>query len=101
MKVIYTEQAYDSLDDLSHFLLIEQGWSLEKLLEFRTKLLDKADSLDVTYNHYQQEDYLEHLGRNHKRAIEEFVKIIYRVEEEFIYITDFFDTCQDPNKMKG
>ncbi len=101
MKVIYTDQSYDSLKDLTVFLLEEQGWSLEKFLAFRAKLLDKADSLETTYNHYQQEDYLEHLGKDHKRAIEGHVKIIYRVEKEYIYITDFFDTRQDPSKMKG
>ena len=101
MKVIYTDQSYDSLYDLSDFLLKEQEWTLEKLLKFRAKLLDKADSLETTYNQYQQEDYLEHLGKNHKRAIEGYIKIIYRIEGESIYITDFFDTRQDPSKMKG
>jgi len=101
MKVIYTDQAHDSLDDLSRFLLEGQGWTLEKLLELRTTILDKADSLKTTYNHYQQKEYLEHLGKNHKRAIEGYFKIIYRVEEKLIYVTDFFDTRQDPEKMKG
>jgi len=101
MKVVFTNQAHDSLDELTRFLLEEQEWTLEKLLAFRAKLLDKADSLEATYNHYQQEDYLEHLEKKHKRAIEGFVKIIYRVEKELIYITDFFDTRQDPDKMKG
>jgi len=60
MKVIYTDQSYDSLEDLTDFLLEEQGWELEKLLEFRIKLLDRADAPETTYNNYQQEDYLEH-----------------------------------------
>ncbi len=101
MKVIYTDHSRDSLEELTDFLLNEQGWSVESFLKFRTKLIDKADSLKNTYNHYQHEEYLEHLGMNHRRAIEGHVKIIYRVEEEFIYITDFFDTRQDPSGMKG
>lgn len=70
MEVIYTDQSYDSLEDLSDFLLDELGWTSEKLLEFRTKLLDKADALETTFNNYQQEEYLEHLGKNHRRVIE-------------------------------
>ena len=101
MKVIYTDQSHDSLADLSDFLLEKQGWTLEKLLELRARILEKADNLKTTYNHYQQEEYLEHLGKNHKRAIEGHVKIIYRVEGRLIYVTDFFDTRQDPAKMKG
>jgi len=38
---------------------------------------------------------------NHRRAIEGHFKIIYRVEGETIYVTDFFDSRQDPAKMKG
>ena len=101
MKVIYTDRAHDSLADLTDFLLEEQGWSLERFLTFRAKLLDKADNLVTTYNHYQREDYLEHLGKNHRRIIEGHVKIIYRVEKHSIYVTDFFDSRQDPEKMKG
>lgn len=63
MKVIYTDQSYDSLEDLSDFLLDELGWTLEKLLAFRTKLLDKAEALETTFNNYQREEYLEHFGK--------------------------------------
>lgn len=101
MKVIYTDQCYESLDESQNFLLEEQGLSLEKVLELRSKLLDKADSLVTTYNHYQEEEYLKHLEKNHRRAIEGYFKIIYRVDGDKIYITDFFDSRQDPSKMKG
>lgn len=30
MKIIYTDQSYESLDESSRFLLEEQGWSLKK-----------------------------------------------------------------------
>jgi len=70
MKVIYTDQSHKSLANISDFLLEKQGWTLEKLLELRTKILDKADNLITTHNHYQQEEYLEHLGKNHKRVVE-------------------------------
>ena len=101
MKVIYTDQSYDSLDEIEQFLLSDLEWSVEKILELRSKLLNKADSLVNTFNHYQEEEYLEHLEKGHRRALEGFYKIIYLVEGEEIFITDFFDTRQDPSKMKG
>ena len=101
MKITYTDQSYESLDEIEQFLLIELEWTTEKILELRSELLDKADSLVTTFNHYQEEEYLEHLEKGHRRAIEGFYKIVYLVEEKEIFITDFFDTRQDPSKMKG
>ncbi|WP_420319179.1 hypothetical protein [Ekhidna sp.] len=85
MKVIYTDQSYDSLDDLTQFLINELEWNLEKVLELRIKVLDKADSLESNYNHYQEEEYLDHLEKGHRRAIEGSVKIIYRVDGDDLY----------------
>jgi len=41
------------------------------------------------------------LGWHYRRLVEGHYKIIYRIEDEYIYITDIFDSCQDPDKMKG
>lgn len=100
MKIVFTTQALESLDQLSKFLFEDLEWPLEKLLGFRTKLLDRAMTLETSYKTYQQEEYLDHLNLDHRRLIEGQVKIIYRFDAEFIYITDFFDTRQDPSKMK-
>ena len=101
MKVIYTEQSLDSLAETLQFLLQQQEIPLEKVLAIKTQLLDKADSLISYPEAGQMEEYLEHLGKSHRRIVEGNFKIIYRVEGELIYITDFFDTHQDPQKMKG
>jgi hypothetical protein len=37
----------------------------------------------------------------HRRLVESHYKIIYRVVGEYIYVTDIFDSRQDPDKMKG
>ena len=49
----------------------------------------------------QREEYLEHLGQSHRRIIEGNYKIIYRIDGDMIYVTDIFDTRQDPGKMKA
>ena len=50
---------------------------------------------------YTEGPFLEHLGLGHRPIIEGHFKIIYKVEGEYIYITDIFDSRQDPDKMKG
>ena len=63
--------------------------------------MDKADRLITNPHIGQYEAYLEHLEKGHRRFIDGNFKIIYRVESDCIYITDFFDTRQDSEKMKG
>ena len=41
------------------------------------------------------------LKEGHRRVIDGHVKIIYRIVEEAVYVTDFFDSRSDPGKMKG
>jgi len=48
-----------------------------------------------------RDDYLEHLQMGHRRLVQSHYKIIYRIEGNTIYITDIFDSRQDPAKMKG
>ncbi len=99
MKLIYTEQAFIGLEEALNFIALKV--TQEKLLEIRNRILDKADTLLLQPNQGQSEPYLEHLNLGYRRLIEGHYKIIYRVIEEIIYITDIFDSRQDPDKMKG
>jgi hypothetical protein len=75
--------------------------SHEKLMEIRKGFLDKADTLPFQPLIGQKEPFLDHLGLGHRRLIEGHCKIIYKVEGEYVYITDIFDSRQDPDMMKG
>ena len=99
MKLVYTEQSLVSLEETLAF--IAQKVSLEKLIEIRDRILDKADTLLEQPLIGQKEPLLEHLGLGHRRIVEGHCKIIYKVVGECIYITDIFDSRQDPDKMKG
>lgn len=101
MRVIYTEQSFESLEESIKFLLKTQNVPLEKAREIGDQLLEKAGSLADNPHIGQYEEYLEHLGKGHRRLVEGNFKIIYRIEGRYIYITDFFDTRQAPEKMKG
>ena len=99
MKLFYTEQAILSLQECLDFLPPEV--SAEKRLQIRDKILAKAEKLLTKPRMGQKEEYLEHLSQSHRRIIEGHYKIIYRVEGEIIYVTDIFDSRQDPSKMRG
>jgi len=99
MKLVYTEQALLSLEETLEFYATKV--SFEKLVEIRDRILNKADTLLKQPLAGRKEPFLEHLRLGHRRIIEGHCKIIYKVEGEYIYITDIFDSRQDPDKMKG
>jgi plasmid stabilization system protein ParE len=99
MKLIYTEQALFSLEEALNF--IAPKVTHIKLIEIRDEVLDAADTLLLQPLQGQKEPFLEHLGLGHRHLVVSHYKIIYRVIEESIYITDIFDSRQDPDKMKG
>lgn len=99
MKLIYTDQSLQSLKETLEFLAPKVPH--EKLLEIRDKILDKADTLATDPYIDQEEPYLTHLKLGHRRILESHYKIIYRIADDCIYITDIFDSRQDPEKMKG
>ncbi|WP_320167935.1 type II toxin-antitoxin system RelE/ParE family toxin [Mangrovibacterium marinum] len=99
MKLVYTEQALLSLEETLTFLSAKV--SPRKLLEIRNKILDAADSLLIQPLQGQEEPFLKHLQLGHRRIISGHYKIIYRIEGEWIYITDIFDSRQDPDTMNS
>ncbi len=99
MKVILTDEAIESLETLVLFLAETRG-ELKALSIGRT-LVSEAMALDRFPMKGPIEPLLESLNKGHRRIIfSNRYKIIYKVEDA-VYITDFFDTHQDPSKMKG
>jgi toxin ParE1/3/4 len=99
MKLVYTEQSLVSLEEALNSIVPKV--SHKKLIEIRNEILDAADTLLLQPLQGGTEPYLEHLNLGHRRLIVSHYKIIYWVIGEAIYITDIFDSRQDPAKMKG
>jgi toxin ParE1/3/4 len=99
MKLVYTEQALFSLEEVLEFNA--PNVSREKLIVIRDQIMDAADTLLLQPMQGQEEPFLEHLGLGHRRIVVSHYKIIYRVIGEYIYVTDIFDSRQNPGKMKG
>lgn len=101
MKVVFTEQSLISLQETVDFLNQQIHLSKEKVQQIIEQILKRTEELENFPEAGQLEDLLSHLNMGHRRLIEGHVKIIYRVEGKFVYITDFFDSRQDPKKMKA
>jgi toxin ParE1/3/4 len=99
VKLVYTPQALESLKEALEF--IAPNVSTQTLHSIRDRILLRADKLLKRPLAGRREEYLMHLGMNHRRVIESHYKIIYRIKDNCIYVTDIFDTRQDPAKMKG
>lgn len=99
MKLVFTEQSLNSLEETLNFIAPKVTYA--KLIEIRNEILDAADTLLLHPLKGGKGPYLEHLELGHRRLIVGHYKIIYRVTNEEIYITDIFDSRQDPAKMKG
>ena len=96
-RVQFTEQAIERLEEILSFLRLSMPE--EAVLQVGKKLLDKAESLKQYPYKGQQEELLQSIGIGHRRPVVDHYKIIYRVTATSIYITDIFDTRQDPRKM--
>lgn len=46
------------------------------------------------------DEHLKSLNLDHRKLTEENYKIVYRIDKNVIYITDIFDSQQDPDKQK-
>ncbi len=101
MKVIYTDQSINSLEESLDFAIIFQKLPPQKAAQLKDRLFDRANSLASNPYRGQIEEYLKHLKEGHRRIIEGHFKIIYKIENEAIYLTDFFDSRQEISKMKG
>lgn len=101
MKVVITEQSLKRLEDTLRFYIEELEIPKDQVVKIKSRLIGKAKSLSKTPHKGQYEPYLSKLKQGHRRLVEGNFKIIYRVEDEFIYVVDFFDSRDDPKKMKG
>jgi plasmid stabilization system protein ParE len=99
MRVVYTKQAIDSLNEA--ISLLKNKASRIQIETIVNRIFDRCEKLTHNPLSGQIEEYLQHLNLNHRRIVSGNYKIIYRIKGKTIYITDIFDTRQSPLKMKG
>ena len=101
MKVVLTDQSLERLESALRFYLEELEIPKTKVVEIKGRLIKSATGLSKRPYKGQYEPYLAKLKQGHRRLIEGNFKIVYRVENDNIYVVDFFDSRDNPSKMMG
>lgn len=100
MKVVITDEAFESLEDIVVF--VSHSSNESKALAVGTALINLALTLDTMPFRGPIEIELVGEASEYRRLIfEHRYKVIYRVADDIIYVVRFFDTRQNPSKLKG
>ncbi len=96
MEVVITAKAEFRLGEIhKHY---SKEVSPEKATEIVNQIIDRALSLEKLANRGRIDEDLRPFGKGHRYILERHYKIIYRVEEMTVYVTDIFSNWQHPDK---
>lgn len=99
MKVQFTATARRRLQQIRDYHIAKgnakKGRKITRTILKQSKLLENTPYLG------QEEEYLKEMNQGHRYLlVERLYKLIYLVIKPIVYITDVFDTRQNPDKMK-
>ena len=98
MQVVLTDPARDALKAIYDYY-VQEGYDTYAD-DIRKTVISKARSLPEAPYKGQEEPLLTPLKQGHRYVIaKKHYKVIYLIEADIIYVTDVFDTRQDPVKM--
>jgi len=97
MKIIWSEFASKTLREIFEYHKTVAGTDIADRLI--AKIFNSTEQLINFPNSGQIEETLEKLKEGHRYLVIGNYKIIYKVVQEGILITDVFDTRQDPGKI--
>lgn len=96
--VIWTIPAKQDLRDIYEYVARVSETIAHRLV---LKIIDKAALLDTGFDEIgPAEPLLRQTRKNYRYLVSGNYKIIYRVDEDAIYIMTVFDTRQNPRKLK-
>jgi mRNA-degrading endonuclease RelE of RelBE toxin-antitoxin system len=77
--------------------------SVAKAKKLKSAIISSIKTLKTEKVEWQEDEFLGYPNKNHKRLICGHYKIIYYFNpiENVVYVTDVFDSKQDPVKSKG
>ncbi len=99
MKLVVTEPAKLRLKEIHDYYKEEVSRKIAG--KIKSGIIVKLKHIQANPPGGQKEEYLKELGLEHRRIVDGNYKIIYRISKNIIYITDIFDSRQDPSKMSG
>ena len=97
MRVFWTKFALDALHDIYDYY--KDNVSVLIANNIKESILLSTHQLEVQPLSGTTETLLQHLNEGHRYIIRGNYKIIYKIQSKRIYITDVFDTRQNPIKI--
>lgn len=98
MKIVWTDFALNELMLVFDYYSSRVGQSVAR--NIKRNAVETVSILKTQPFVGQKEELLSDLELGHRYLVSGNYKIIYRIKTETIYITDFFDTRQKPEKMR-
>ncbi|HZK95349.1 MAG TPA: type II toxin-antitoxin system RelE/ParE family toxin [Prolixibacteraceae bacterium] len=98
MKVLWTKSALASLYDIYRYY--NANVSITIACKVRDNILAITRQLEKHSHIGQIEELLKEMEGGHRYIVKDNYKIIYKIQTNTIYITDVFDTRQNPDKIK-
>ncbi len=97
MQIFWTEFAKNQINDIYDYYNLVAGHYIAKIIT--NEILAKVERLEYFPDSGTLEPNLSILNSDHKYILVTNYKVIYRIIQDNIYITDVFDTRQSPNKI--
>lgn len=98
MKVFWTKFALGSLSEAYNYYKKNVG--IKIACNIRDSILSGSNQLENHSLSGQIEDFLVDLDEGHRYIIRDNYKIIYKIQNRKVYVTDVFDTRQNPEKIR-
>jgi plasmid stabilization system protein ParE len=98
MKVVWTKFALNALLEVFTYYKTNVGFAIA--INIRNNILSSARQLQNFPLSCPKEELLEDLGEGHRCLIRGNYKVIYKIVNEQLFITDVFDTRQNPERIK-
>ena len=99
MKLIWTEFAIYNLKEI--FDYHKEVTNTKVATKIRKNIFSSTKQLLKNPQSGQTELFLEKLKEDHRYIVAGHYKVIYKVSEDIIVITDIFDTRQNPVKINN
>ncbi|MEZ5071936.1 MAG: type II toxin-antitoxin system RelE/ParE family toxin [Bacteroidales bacterium] len=97
LPVRWDPKAKESLDDIYEYIARD---SVSAAKHVKKTLVQLAGSLGFLPEKYSREEYLDNEPENYRSVSKWRYKIIYEVTDQYVIISDIFNTSQHPSKIR-
>jgi len=98
LEVIWTKFALNSLSKIYEYYKFNAGSNIAN--EIKDDLIDVSIQLKEHPLSGVEEEHLAKLKQGHRYLVKDKFKVIYKISNDILYITDVFDARQNPEKIR-